>query len=405
MLHPRHIPAVNPKAVLVFGSGHLASRVHALVLQRGYQATRLTEERFAPADSRASRLEIIRQALLEVGVDAFGSAILVDDRDDRNLELAIALLSISTRLPVAVSMFNENIAPHLQAANPALRILNPARIAAPVFVDALQTPLHHELRYQPLPPATHRSSRRADWLIRGLVSGFGVLLLAAISYFHSVEHLSWLDAVYFVVVTTATVGYGDISLLHSSTLSKLVGIGLILASTGFIWMIFSLTVDRIIKRRVQLALGRHAHGQRGHVILCGVGRLGRLVGEALLLRGEDVLVVEQDEDSEAVQYLRELGADVYFGDARLPRVLEEAGVRRAKALYSLVASDFVNLEVGLNARSFDPQLRLILRIYDESTSQRIKEQLDIHLSFSMSAIADENFLALLPGAPTGAVPP
>ncbi len=71
---------------------------------------------------------------------------------------------------------------------------------------------------------------------------------------------------------------------------------------------------------------------------------------------------------------------------------------RAKALYSLVANDFVNLEVGLNARSFDPQLRLIIRMYDESMSRRIKEQLDIHLTFSVSAMADEKFLEALDSA-------
>src|SRR5262249_22861577 len=170
------------------GSGPLAARVHALVLQRGFQATRLTEDRLVSEDGRASRFEIIRQALASVDVETLGSAILVDDRDDRNLELAIALLSINARLPVAVSMFNESIAPHLQAANPALRILNPARIAAPVFVDALEAPLHHELRYKPLPPVTHRPLRRADLLIRGLVAGFALLLLAAITYFHAAEH-------------------------------------------------------------------------------------------------------------------------------------------------------------------------------------------------------------------------
>lgn len=220
-----------------------------------------------------------------------------------------------------------------------------------------------------------------------------MVLLAATSYFRAAEHLSWLDAFYFVIVTTATVGYGDISLLHSSPASKLAGIALILTSTVFIWMIFSLTVDQIIKKRVQMALGRRKHSQRGHVILCGVGRLGHLVGEALLKRGERLLVVEQEETSDAVEHLRSLGADVYIGDARSPRVLEDVGVRRAKALYSLVANDFVNLEVGLNGRSFDPNLRLILRIFDESMAQRIKEHLDIHLSFSTSAIADEQFLS------------
>jgi len=378
--------------VLVVGSGHLASRVRALAAARGLHPAQIAEDRLDARTEHASRFEVIRQALAGVDLNTLSAAILVDDRDDRNLELAIALISLNATLPVVVSMFNESIAPHLQAANPALRILNPARIAAPVFVNALDAPLKHELRYVPRPPGERRSLARADRLILVLAVGFVALLAAATGFFHQVEGLSWLDAFYFVIVTTATVGYGDISLLHSGAASKLVGIGLILTSTVFIWMIFSLTVDRIIKRRVQMALGRHAHLQRGHIILCGVGRLGRLVGEALLLRGERLLVIEQNEHSEAVEHLRDLGADVYFGDARSPRVLEDAGVRRAKALYSLVANDFVNLEVGLNARSFDPRLRLILRIFDESMSRRIKDQLDIHLSFSVSAIADERFI-------------
>lgn len=381
------------KNVLVFGSGHLASRVCALAASRDYRPVRMAEDQLLGQVDHPSRFEVIRQALAGVDLEALSFAILVDDRDERNLEIAIALCSFNPRLPVVASMFNENIAPHLRAANPALSILNPARIAAAVFVDALETPLRHQLRYAPQPSADQRAPARTDRLIRALVAGFALLLLAATSYFHFAERLSWLDALYFVVVTTATVGYGDISLLHSSTASKVAGIAMILASTAFIWMIFSLTVDRIIKRRVQLALGRHTHTQRDHVIVCGIGRLGRLVGEALLKRGERVLVVEQDEHSEGVEYLRALGADVYFGDARSPRVLQEAGVRQAKALYSLVANDFVNLEVGLSARSFVPGMRLILRIHDESMAQRIKEQFDIHLSFSMSAIADEKFLA------------
>ena len=352
----------------------------------------------ASAD-RDSRFEALRRTLVGVNPESVSAAILVDERDERNLELAIALISMNARLPIMVSMFNENIAPHLNAAHPNLRILNPARIAAPTFVNALDAPLRHDIRYTPTPPAEYRALVRTDMLIPALVGGFAVVLLLATASFHRAEHLSWLDALYFVIVTTATVGYGDITLIHSSVPSKIFGIGLILASTVFIWMIFSLTVDQIIKKRVQMALGRRTHSQSGHIILCGVGRLGHLVGEALLKRGERLLVVEQKESSDAVEHLRSLGADFYIGDARSPRVLEEVGVKRAKALYSLVASDFVNLEVGLNARSFDPKLRLVLRIFDEAMAQRVKELLDIHLSFSMSAIADEKFLSGIEDAP------
>ena len=182
------------------------------------------------------------------------------------------------------------------------------------------------------------------------------------------------------------------SLLHSSTLTKLVGILLLLSSTVFIWMIFSLTIDRIIKRRVQLSLGRKRYDHRAHVIVCGLGRLGQFVAEGLVARGEQVVIVEKREDAAAVHHLRSLGADVYIGDARLPRVLSDVGVRRAKALYSLVDDDYANLEIGLNARSFAPDLRLILRMFDEAMSRRVKEHLDIHLTLSMTAIADEQFL-------------
>lgn len=392
--------------VVVVGAGHLAHRVASLARASGAEVVLLARDtRTAEAGGAPTFVSIV-ELLRRLESSNLAAAYLVDDLDEVNLEYLIALLTVNPRLPMVLSLFNENIAPHLQAANPNVRVLNPAKIAAPTFVEALDVPLSYTLRYVPVRSASDPVPRTLDPLITRLTIGFAAMVFAATMYFHSAVPLTWIDAFYFVMVTVATVGYGDINLLGASASTKLVGIGLILGSTFFIWMIFSLTVDRIIKRRVQLALGRRTYTLSGHVIVCGLGRLGFFIAKGLIARGERVLVVERREDSPNIDYLRSLGADVYIGDARLPRVLQEVGVRRAKALYSVINNDFSNLEIGLNARTFEPHLRLVLRIFDDAMSARIREQLDIHLTFSMTAIVDNMVFDARPAAmpsspPTG----
>ena len=375
--------------VLIVGAGHLALRTRRLAVERGLTVFYLGEEAYRAAKSDETTLDALMRALGDVSLDTLTHVYLVDERDERNLELLIALISINRTLPIVAALFNENIAPHLRAAHPNILVLNPAKIAAPAFIEALDAPLPRTLRYVPAAPLSEPAGAPSDHLIQILLGSFAAICAAAVTYFHAAMTVSWIDALYFVVVTVATVGYGDIHLKDQATSTKLVGIGLILCSTIFIWMIFSLTIDSIIRRRVQSSLGRRKYSHRDHVIICGLGRLGYFIAEGLLARGEKVIIIEKDESSGKVQHFRSRGADVYLGDARLPRVLQDVGVVHAKALYSVVDNDYANLEIGLNARSIAPNMRLILRIFDRSMSEKLRENLDIHLTLSMTAIAHE----------------
>jgi len=380
---------MSQRQLLFIGSGHLAFRTQKLARDRGCAVTHLADDAIRDGSREESSVERIAHLLDGIDLDELAGVYLVDSRDERNLELLIGLISLDRTLPIVVCLFNENIAPHLRAAHPNIQVLNPARIAASAFVAALDTPVTRTLRYTPAQVPDDPRPAGTDRLIAMLLAFFVALVAVATTFFHFAEHISWVNALYFVVVTVSTVGYGDITLVNSPTSSKLVAIALILASTAFMWLIFSLTVDRIIKRRVQTALGRRKYSRRDHVIMCGLGRLGYFIAEGLLARGEKVLIIERDEDSAKVQHFRSLGADVYVGDARLPGVLQDVGVTRAKALYSVIDDDYANLEIGLNARSVAPTLRLVLRIFDESMSRKIRENLDIQLTFSMTAIARE----------------
>lgn len=385
---------MNNSIVLILGSGHLAYRVEKLARLRGYNVCHIKNEIFQLDSTNNSAFDKITNTLSDINLASVKMVYIIDDSDEFNLQLLVVLMSLNEHLPITASLFNENIAPHLRAAHPRLHVFNPAKIAAACFVEALYKPDERLLRYVPAkPPKEVRAP--VDHFIKALIGSFVLMLSGATMYFHFAENLSWLDSLYFVVVTIATVGYGDINLANASALSKIIGIILIISSTVFIWMIFSLTVDRIIKERNQVLLGRKRYAYKNHIIICGLGKLAFFIAEELISRNEKIVIVEVNENSSNVHYFRQLGADVYIGNARLPGVLQDVAVAHAKAVISVINNDYINLEIGLNARSFQPGLRLILRIFDDSIAEGIKDKLDIYITLSMSAIADGKFLETL----------
>ncbi|HEU5114886.1 MAG TPA: potassium channel family protein [Candidatus Paceibacterota bacterium] len=383
-----------PKRVLIVGSGHLAFRVKKLAENAGHTVIHIPGTDLDPQDGRKSISDTVLEILQKAKVETLSVAYVIDERDDLNLEVLVTIISLNKNLPIVASLFNENVAPHFKAAYPNIEIINPAKIAAPKFVDSLYHPVERLLDYKVERGNTVRDSH-ADSLVRILLATSAALVGLAMIFFHFADKLSWLDSLYFVVSTISTVGYGDINLLNSSAASKIADIILILTSMVLVWLTFSLTIDGMLKKRANLSLGRKRYSLRDHVVLCGLGRVGFFIAEELIRRGEKFIIIEMDESSSKAEYFRSRDIDVYTGDARLPQVLEDAGIKRAKAVISVINNDYVNLEIGLNARSFKPKQRLILRIFDEAMAQKIRESLDIHLALSTSAIAAERFLASL----------
>ena len=387
---------MNKQIILVFGTGHLAYRLKAKLIAGNFQVVHATIEEINAVSQSVSLLENLQQYVGRLGSDNIRMVYLLDEKDEVNLQLIIAFISLYPGIAVAASLFNENLIPHLQQAlHGNLTIFNPAKIAAPHFVAALYQPLQRAAAQNVVKENLQPAYKKKDSLIRKLLLSFMGIILAAVLFFHFYEKLSWIDSLYFVIVTVATVGYGDINLATSPVLAKIAGIILILASTVFIWMIFSLTIDSILKKRILLALGRKKYNLKDHIILCGLGRLGYFIAEELLQKGEKLIIIEQHEDGRYLDYFRQLGAEIYIGDGRLSKVLADTNVAQAKALISVISNDSINLEIGLNSRAFQPGIRLVLRIFDVQMAEKIKEYLNIHLTLSASDIADEKFYDLL----------
>ena len=213
------------------------------------------------------------------------------------------------------------------------------------------------------------------------------MMVLSTIYFHYAEALNWIDSLYFVVTMMATVGFGDISLRTSTTLSKIIGILLMIASVTNTAVIFALVSDSLLRRRLALTFGRRRVRLTDHILVVGIGSLGLQVIENLLKQGERVVAVDKQADGKYLPAVHAMGVPVVIGDAMYERALRDAGMARAKALVSVSSDDLTNLEIGLNARLFNPNVRVVLRIYDPVLAQSLDEHLDIHFAFSMSSIA------------------
>lgn len=135
---------------------------------------------------------------------------------------------------------------------------------------------------------------------------------------------------------------------------------------------------------------------KDHVVICGLGHVGRRVA-LQLCRHERLVCIEvaaQGKDGGGAHGLPEDVA-ILLGDATQPELLEKANLARARAILALTDNDMANLEVALLAREMNPQIRVVLRMFNERLGQRLVDQFKFDAVYSTSALAAPSFVSAL----------
>ncbi|KWT74917.1 potassium channel family protein [Candidatus Magnetominusculus xianensis] len=241
----------------------------------------------------------------------------------------------------------------------------------------------------------HRSSLFNRWqidtvLLYTLLALIGIAAFS-VSYFHHSERLSLVDSLYFVITVLTTVGFGDINLKDSALGAKAVGMILMLSGVSLSAILFAIITGGLIKKRLELFMGRKRMGLKGHIILCGFGDVGVRVFEDLIALNEKVLVIEKNPENKYIQILRQSNVPFIISDAALEETLRLANLRHAKSIICATDDDMKNLEIGLNARAVKSHMRVVLRIFDSEFAQMIQKHFNIHVALSSAAIAAPTF--------------
>ena len=133
-----------------------------------------------------------------------------------------------------------------------------------------------------------------------------------------------------------------------------------------------------------------------HTILIGLGHLGFRVAEKLHALGEKVVVIEINPKEDLISITREMGIPVIQDDGTRESALLSAGIEKARAIAVCTQADYLNLQMSVQARNLNPDIQVIIRIFDDTFAQSLQKQFGF-IAMSATGMAAPAFAAAAAG--------
>lgn len=381
------------------------------------------------------------RSLRRAGLAEARAVVAVTDQDLTNLSAALDAKRLQPSVDAIVRLHDRGLARHVEEGLDVRQVLSTSALAAPAFVSAAlgREDLGHfrasgstwtlqDLTAGPPPagatvlfsldgegrivpgagpgkrpalgiaraPASRRAQPRAgvaaaalDFLRRTppaarlLLLGLLALVLAGTAVIQTAMGLGWVDALYFVVTTVTTVGYGDHNFLESPGWLKGVGCVLMLAGAALMAAFVGVVTEALLAYRLRDLLARRRRGLRDHVIVAGGGHVGARILEQLRREGQPAIALGEG-----------AGAETEDGERTgLDAALGLAGIDCAKALVAVYDDDVRNLGLALQARHRNSGIRTVARVFDGVLAEKLQRELAVDAVLSVSSAAAPSFAA------------
>ncbi len=136
-----------------------------------------------------------------------------------------------------------------------------------------------------------------------------------------------------------------------------------------------------------------AQGLKGSVLIIGFGRFGQIASQALLARGIDIAIIENDTDM--IRAAAQFGFKVYYGDGTRLDVLHASGAGHARAILVCVDKKEATTCVVTLAKHAFPLTPVLARAYDRQhaielmrlgVDYQLRETFESALAFSAEAL-------------------
>lgn len=191
---------------------------------------------------------------------------------------------------------------------------------------------------------------------------FIAILFVGTTGFVLLEDMEVWDGIYLTALTITTVGYGDIVPTHIP--GKIFTIFLVFTGVGLVLYSFTKFAETMVEGGLQNILEKRKMKRKvaelqNHYIVCGYGRIGKVICHILQENKRPFVIIENHE--EVIKNIEAQGLYALSGEAADDEILLAAGIKNARGLIAVVSSDADNVFITLTARGLNPGLFILAR--------------------------------------------
>ena len=186
--------------------------------------------------------------------------------------------------------------------------------------------------------------------------------------------LNIVDSIYYAVITMSTVGYGDYT--PHTGIQTIFATTLALAGVALLAYVFNILLTNFQEKMSEYSKGarkmRAIDDMDDYYILCGFGRVGKVVFEELTQRNQNVIIIDKDEDicesieeSESVVVIQE---DATEGD-----LITKLAGDKCNSIIMSIGDDVSNLYIVLTIREKNPDVWIVSRASKIENISRLRK--------------------------------
>ncbi len=201
-----------------------------------------------------------------------------------------------------------------------------------------------------------------------------VLFLYGIIGSYFIMGLNLIDSIYYAVITMATVGYGDYT--PTTGIQKIFATTLALGGVTILVYVFNIILTNFQERMNEYSKGamkmRTIENMDDYYIICGYGRVGKVVFEELSKRKQNIVLFEKNE--EIIENIEENDSVVTINkDATEDDLISKLAGDKCRSVIISTGDDVTNLFIVLTIRESNPDAWIVSRASKEENYSRLRK--------------------------------